>query len=108
MQHTVFQVYTPIYTQEHLSDSNRLEERSDIWPSGEQAGPAESLPHKSLAETITDNHKSVIQCTQGGHKNKAEWAAMPLSHTHCLLLFVSGHCLLSSIFGRFTKLSFMS
>lgn len=58
-------LYIYIYrlTLKSISDSSHLEERTDIRPSGEESGAAESLPHISLTESITDNLTSVIQST---------------------------------------------
>lgn len=53
------------HTLKSISDSCHLQERSDTR-SGEESGTAESLSHVSLAQTITDNLKRVIQYTQRG------------------------------------------
>lgn len=55
------------HTLKSISDSCHLQERSDTR-SGEESGTAESLSHVSLAQTIKDNLKRVIQYTQRGNK----------------------------------------
>lgn len=62
MQALVF-FHVCTHTLKRISDSCHLQERS-----GEKSGTAESLSHVSLAQTITDNHKRVIQYTQRGNK----------------------------------------
>lgn len=71
----------------NISDSSRLEKRSDIQPSAGQSGAAESLSHMSLAETITHNNNN-IQDGGGGWCSRTEQPVDQLFSVQAACVFI--------------------